>query len=81
MAYIFFAYYFSMKAGNILIIKSVKENCKMKDYLVSCGFVSGARLEIMAVSPLKKSFLVSVSNSVITLKSSVLEDIEWHGRV
>lgn len=60
-----------------MVVNRVKEDCDKYLYLLSCGFVKGAHVTIHAISPLASAMLVQINGSVVCLKKSVLEKIEW----
>ena len=65
------------KVGQTLVVENIKCESALKNYLLSCGFVSGAQVKILAVSPLKKTFLVAVSQSVVSVSAHILKGIVW----
>jgi len=65
------------KIGQTLTVKNLREDCELREYLLSCGFVDGATVSVLAASPLKKTVLISISDSVVSVSLKVLESVIW----
>ncbi len=57
------------------IIKSINCDLNLKSRLLALGFICGSKVKVLAISSLKKTFLLKVQDSVIAIKSSTLKDV------
>lgn len=51
-------------------------DCKEKNMLESMGFVANTKIEILANSLFNKTLLISILNSTVAIKKTVLEQVE-----
>lgn len=67
----------NFRAGQMLVVEGLRAECKLGSYLAACGFVRNSSVRVLAVSPLRKTLLLAVNDSVISLKTSVLDGVMW----
>jgi Fe2+ transport system protein FeoA len=67
---------FEGKCNKNYIILSVGGEDKIKRRFCDLGFYPGAKIKILRVSPLRKTYLISVLNTIIALRKVATSFIE-----
>ncbi len=65
----------SLKINQMATILSLNNPNKVKYRLMELGFVKGAKVKVLAISSLKKTYLLEIQGCVIALRSSILKEI------
>lgn len=65
----------NLKVGQSAKIFKIQGSEKIKNRLLELGFVKNAVVEILAVSSLKKTFLLKVQNGVLAIRHDTLKDV------
>ena len=64
-----------LKVNEYAKIIKIEGDYKVKNRLLELGFVNDALIKVLAISSLKKTFLLEVQNSVIAIRNSTLKDV------
>lgn len=64
-----------LKVNEYAKIIKIEGDFKVKNRLLELGFVNDALIKVLAISSLKKTFLLEVQNSVIAIRNSTLKDV------
>ena len=56
-------------------IVEVTANLRLKRRVFELGLIVGEKVKILAISPLKNSFLIMVKNYSLAIRKSILNDI------
>ena len=66
----------SLKTNESATIKNIFCDFKIKKRLLELGFINNTEVKVLAISSLKKTYLLQVMGSVIALRRNILEEIE-----
>ena len=64
------------KVGDNLIIKDISAPLRLKRRLLDLGFVSGSKVTIINISPLKNSYLLEIHGYIIALRKNAVVSIK-----
>ena len=64
-----------LRVNEICEIIEVSANVRLKRRVFELGLVPGEKVKVLAISPLKNSFLLEVKNYSLALRKSILNDV------
>ena len=65
-----------LKVGQSATILNCNFNVRLKRRMLELGFLSGQNVKVLAISPLKNSFLVAINSYSLALRKDILQNIE-----
>lgn len=65
-----------MPSNKVCKIVSISAEPRLRRRLLELGFVTGATVQVVNISPMSRAFLLVVQNSLLCVRRDVLEHIE-----
>ena len=65
----------NLNRGQSAIICKIQGDLKIKFRLLELGFVKGAIVEVLAISSLRKTFLLKIQGYVIAIRHNILKEV------
>lgn len=65
----------NLNCGESAIICDVRGDLKIKKRLLELGFIKGEEVAVLAISSLKKTFLLKIQGYVIAIRHNILKEV------
>ncbi len=65
-----------MPSNKVCKVVSISAEPRLRRRLLELGFVTGATVQVVNISPMSRAFLLVVQNSLLCIRRDVLEHIE-----